>query len=398
MIKQKIGTFLSWFFGSIFILSGLGNLSENAGLAFFLVLAGALLLPPVMPRISKLTNIALSGWKKIVIVSTILFIGGIVASPEENTEREAITSAREAVQEADHLLLEGKKEAASEVLSEAEEEVIAQALESDTETTKEEAEFILKDSQAVESTDTFKTNNPADIFTFMNARVSKVIDGDTIDITDVSGATERVRIIGIDTPETKDPRKPVQCFGKEASAKAYKLLFNQHVSLSVPKDNPRDKYNRLLAYVQVGEEAEDYGGLMIGLGYAFHYRSFPHVAYEIYDSLEELARDNEMGLWSPETCNGVASPVEEKETDTTQVSAPVAAPVQQYTEPVASPIIEPEPVVSDYACSCSGNTKNCSDFLSHSEAQAYYECCMQQVGYDVHKLDRDKNGLACESL
>ena len=47
---------------------------------------------------------------------------------------------------------------------------------------------------------------------------------------------------------------------------------------------------------------------------------------------------------------------------------------------------------------CSYNAYNCSDFETHAEAQEVYDYCMQKVGYDVHRLDRDKDGVACESL
>ena len=49
-------------------------------------------------------------------------------------------------------------------------------------------------------------------------------------------------------------------------------------------------------------------------------------------------------------------------------------------------------------CQCSGNTYNCSDFSTHREAQALYDCCIEKVGSDVHRLDRDKDGSACETL
>ena len=49
-------------------------------------------------------------------------------------------------------------------------------------------------------------------------------------------------------------------------------------------------------------------------------------------------------------------------------------------------------------CYCASNTYNCSDFSTQADAQAVYECCLRDVGYDVHRLDRDKDGVACETL
>ena len=64
-------------------------------------------------------------------------------------------------------------------------------------------------------------------------------------------------------------------------------------------------------------------------------------------------------------------------------------------EPTATQSPPPQPI--DY-CNCSGNVHNCSDFSTHATAQACYNHCMQVTGYDIHRLDRDKNGLACEGL
>ena len=80
-------------------------------------------------------------------------------------------------------------------------------------------------------------------------KVTKVRDGDTIEV-DYNGKTEAVRLVGIDTPETVDPRKPVQCFGVEASNKLKLLLSDTSVSLEVDEtQSDRDKYGRLLRFV-----------------------------------------------------------------------------------------------------------------------------------------------------
>lgn len=80
-------------------------------------------------------------------------------------------------------------------------------------------------------------------------KVSQVVDGNTIKV-DLNGTIETIRLIGINTPETVDPRKPVECFGKEASDKAKALLSNTNVSLEAdPTQGERDKYGRLLRYV-----------------------------------------------------------------------------------------------------------------------------------------------------
>ena len=80
------------------------------------------------------------------------------------------------------------------------------------------------------------------------ATVKKVVDGDTITVR-LSGRTETVRLIGVDTPETVHPTKPVECFGPEASAFT-KSLLAPGTEVSVVRDaEARDRYGRLLAYV-----------------------------------------------------------------------------------------------------------------------------------------------------
>lgn len=79
--------------------------------------------------------------------------------------------------------------------------------------------------------------------------VISVTDGDTLKIN-LNGNIETLRLIGIDTPETVDPRKPVQCFGQESSDKAKQLLSGKKVSLEAdPTQGERDQYGRLLRYV-----------------------------------------------------------------------------------------------------------------------------------------------------
>ena len=79
--------------------------------------------------------------------------------------------------------------------------------------------------------------------------VTKVVDGDTIEVQ-FEGVKETIRFIGIDTPETKDPRKPVQCFGQEASNKMKELVENKQVILeSDPSQGELDKYGRLLRFL-----------------------------------------------------------------------------------------------------------------------------------------------------
>jgi len=101
--------------------------------------------------------------------------------------------------------------------------------------------------------------------TVFDATVVETIDGDTVDVRLRDGRVERVRILGADTPETKDRRKPVQCFGPEASAHTHERLAGRRVRLETDTE-ARDKYGRLLAYVYV--DGDRYDDELLRLGYA----------------------------------------------------------------------------------------------------------------------------------
>jgi len=138
-----------------------------------------------------------------------------------------------------------------------------------------------------------------------NASVVRVVDGDTF-VAREDGASDDVtiRMLGINTPETVDPRKPVECFGKEASAKLKELLTGKRVELVPdPQADERDKYQRLLRNV-VLEDGTDVNAFMVREGYAYAYLSFPlnRDRREELRTLEELARSAKSGVWSPSTC------------------------------------------------------------------------------------------------
>ncbi len=135
-------------------------------------------------------------------------------------------------------------------------------------------------------------------------RVVKVVDGDTFDV-EIDGKIERLRMIGIDTPETVDPRKTVQCFGKEASNRAKEILSGQFVSLEADESQgDRDKYGRLLRYAILAD-GTSFGLFMISEGYAHEYTyRYPYKYQVEHKQAEVEARENNRGLWSPDTCSG----------------------------------------------------------------------------------------------
>ncbi len=125
------------------------------------------------------------------------------------------------------------------------------------------------------------------------------VDGDTIKV-EIKGKEETVRFLGIDTPETKDPRKGVQCFGHDASAFTKSMIMGQAVRLvRDPQEGDRDMYNRLLRYVYL-PNGSNLNALLVVNGYAFSYERFPTSQSERLNLLEKDARDHKRGLW--ESC------------------------------------------------------------------------------------------------
>lgn len=134
--------------------------------------------------------------------------------------------------------------------------------------------------------------------------VTKVTDGDTIHI-EMDGRDEKVRLIGINTPETVDPRRPVQCFGKEASTRMKELASGNIVRLEYDdSQNTRDAYGRLLAYVYL-EDNQMLNRKMVAEGYAYEYTYLTPYRYQKeFRELQILAKSSKRGLWSDSTCNG----------------------------------------------------------------------------------------------
>jgi len=134
-------------------------------------------------------------------------------------------------------------------------------------------------------------------------RVIKVIDGDTIQVL-IGGKKETVRLIGIDTPETVDPRREVECFGKEASRKLKSLVNGKSVVLkNDPMQSERDKYGRLLRYVFLKDRVH-VNKLMIQEGYAHEYTfdSNPYKYQSEFKLAEKKAEKEKRGLWKEGVC------------------------------------------------------------------------------------------------
>lgn len=133
--------------------------------------------------------------------------------------------------------------------------------------------------------------------------VEHVVDGDTITIS-ICDKMEAVRLIGLNTPETVDPRKPPQCFGEEASREAKKLLEGKRVILETDaSQGVRDRYGRPLAYVYLPNSSKLYNEYMIEQGLGHEYTYVRKYAYqERFRTAQARAKDAKVGMWHSATC------------------------------------------------------------------------------------------------
>lgn len=121
-------------------------------------------------------------------------------------------------------------------------------------------------------------------------------DGDTITI-DMNGKKEKIRFIGVDTPETHKPNAPVQCYGPAASAFTKNFIGKDKVRLeSDPLSTNRDRYDRLLRYVYLQD------GTLVNLrliedGYGFYYPYFPFHKSDQFAAAQEKAKASSRGVW-----------------------------------------------------------------------------------------------------
>jgi len=127
-------------------------------------------------------------------------------------------------------------------------------------------------------------------------RVTTFVDGDTVEVN-MAGKIERIRFIGLDTPEKNHPDKPVQCFAHAASQHLVDLIGLNPVRLEAdPTNQNRDRYDRLLRYVYL-PDGTLINAKQIEDGYGFAYTAFPFTKIDEFKQLEGDARQANRGLW-----------------------------------------------------------------------------------------------------
>ena len=127
--------------------------------------------------------------------------------------------------------------------------------------------------------------------------VTRVVDGDTVRVL-INGQETPVRLIGIDTPETVAPNRPVECAGPEASVYAEQLMAGDRVYLELdPTQGTYDRYNRALAYVWLEDDVMvNLALLQTGLAEEYTYDG-QYTYQQLFQQVEEQAQDDLLGLW-----------------------------------------------------------------------------------------------------
>lgn len=212
--------------------------------------------------------------------------------------------------------------------------------------------------------------------------ITRVVDGDTIEARFPNGDLDTLRLLGVDTPETtlsrvtpdefegipdtREGRDHLFDWGERASAHAEEELNGETVRIAVdPEADRRGSYGRLLVYVYV--DGDNFNEQLLEDGYARVYDS-SFSERDAFREAESTARENEVGLWDFET-----------------PETPTATPTETPAEDAEAVELPPLPDDGDY---------DCSHFETHEQAQEVLE----RDPSDPHGLDRDDDGVPCESL
>jgi micrococcal nuclease len=213
----------------------------------------------------------------------------------------------------------------------------------------------------------------------VKAEVVAIVDGDTLKVRftegDDEGEIATVRLIGIDTPETKDPNDPVECYGAEATKRLETMLPAGRTVYLEQDISDTDRYDRLLRYVwfEGKRDGKAYlaNEILVREGFAVVSTFPPDVAHvEAFTHAQDVATFREAGLW--EECGGADTPLSAVATQ---------APPTRVTASTVPPAPTQAPLIMD-----------CAAFGSFAEADAYYAANPAAQPF----LDPNVDGRACE--
>jgi micrococcal nuclease len=344
--QTNIKNTLSWTFGIILSFFGfIGVMLSDFIPGLILFLIGLVLLPPIGKLTESKWNFKLTVVKRTIFIIVGFFLFSLSLGSSDTPKNNPT----------------GEQKATTEVKSEQ------------------------KQEEAVVSTEPVVENETKNTEQAEPQRqlypVSKVVDGDTVAVN-IDGKQEVIRLIGINTPETVDPRKPVECFGAESSAKSKEILMGKKVGLEADEtQSNKDKYGRPLRYIYL-EDGINFNKLMVEEGYAYEYTYGTPYKYQAdFKDAQQKAKDAKKGLWAENTCNGNLT-IQTNSNNTQANSNNSSSQNDTATSTQQS---------QDSDGSCAGKTK-CGQMDSCQEAKFYLNNC------GVAKLDADKDGIPCETL
>jgi len=218
-------------------------------------------------------------------------------------------------------------------------------------------------------------NAPTSLAGLTPARVTNVVDGDTVDVA-IGSQTYRVRYIGIDTPETVDPNRPVQPFGKEASARNKQLVDGKTVYLE--RDvSETDRFGRLLRYVWL-DESTMVNAVLVSEGLAQVSTFPPDVKYvNLYLDLQRQAREKGAGIWGGGATPATVPPQPPAVTPTRATSVAVTTTPSRGNCDPSYPTVCIPPYPPDLDC-----------------GQIPFRR-FQVLPPDPHRFDSDRDGIGC---
>lgn len=191
------------------------------------------------------------------------------------------------------------------------------------------------------------------------ATVKRAVDGDTIELSD----GRKLRYIGIDTPESVDPRKPVECIGPEATEKNKQLVEGKQVELE--KDvSETDHFGRLLRYVYVdGVMVND---ILVREGFARASQYPPDVKYQKqFDEAQASAQHNEWGIWSELCANPMPTVV--------GIVQPVVTPTASVSSTANNNSVAQTNTTPSGECVIKGNINSKNEYIYHLPECGSYE-------------------------
>jgi micrococcal nuclease len=227
-----------------------------------------------------------------------------------------------------------------------------------------------KTSQPTNQSSNQQSNIVSSIPNTIPAYVYQTVDGDTVKVK-INNREETIRMILVDTPETKHPSKPEQPFGKEASEFTRNTLLNKHVDIELGIQE-RDKYGRLLAYIYI--DGKMFNKMLVEKGLARVAVFPPNTKYlDEFKALESKAKQQAIGIWSIENYveeDGFNTPNQSKSTaSTTQPKSNHSSSSSSSKPFVNNPSDDKESNVS-----CKGKIKgNANSKIYHVPGGAYYE-------------------------